>query len=87
MVTMYISTFTSPERGRVWTVQAGGPLCAETDEDNAVWLYNQDIEPQLFLMNKALGVSGQLTYMPPGGLSASLRPAAWRIPRPAAGLA
>lgn len=36
---------------------------------NAVWLYNQDIEPQLFLMVLAMGTSGLAVYMPPGGLS------------------
>ncbi|MCR9295571.1 MAG: phage major capsid protein [bacterium] len=37
-----------------------------------VWLYNQDIEPQLHKLFYATGAnSGQLTYMPPGGLSES----------------
>lgn len=38
---------------------------------NAVWLINQDTEPQLNLMSFGLGTSGQMLYMPPGGLSAS----------------
>jgi HK97 family phage major capsid protein len=38
---------------------------------NAVWLINQDIEPQLFSLNAAIGGSGQLVYMPPGGISAA----------------
>lgn len=46
---------------------------------NAVWLYNQDIEPQLFgLVTKVTNVAGTENvgggfplYMPPGGLSAS----------------
>ncbi len=38
---------------------------------NAVWYINQDIEPQLHLMNVAVGTGGQLVYMPPGGLSGS----------------
>ncbi len=38
---------------------------------NAVWYINQDIEPQLHLMNVAVGTGGQMVYMPPGGLSAS----------------
>ncbi len=39
---------------------------------NAVWLINQDIEPQLFSMTLATGSSsGQAVYMPPNGLSDS----------------
>jgi len=36
---------------------------------NAVWLYNQDIEPQLFQLNLGVGTGGVALYMPPGGLS------------------
>ncbi len=36
---------------------------------NAVWIYNQDIEPQLFALNAAVGTGGQLVFMPPGGIS------------------
>lgn len=36
---------------------------------NAVWLINQDIEPQLFTMSITAGSTGNLTYMPPGGIS------------------
>jgi len=37
---------------------------------NAVWLVNQEVEPQLHQMNVGDGSSfGQLVYMPPGGLS------------------
>ena len=38
---------------------------------NAVWLINQDIEPQLFTMSLAVGVGGVPVYMPAGGASAS----------------
>lgn len=38
---------------------------------NYAWYYNQDIEPQLFLMSAAVGTGGTPIYMPPGGLSAS----------------
>lgn len=39
---------------------------------NAVWLINQDIEPQLHSMYKAVGTAGgELVYMPPNGLSGS----------------
>ena len=37
--------------------------------NNYVWLYNQNIEPQLFTMSLAVGAGGSATYMPPGGLS------------------
>lgn len=36
---------------------------------NAVWIINQDIEPQLFGMYKMVGVSGVPVYLPAGGLS------------------
>lgn len=35
----------------------------------AIWLINQEIEPQLYLMNQQIGAGGVLVYMPPGGLS------------------
>ncbi|MCC7371634.1 MAG: phage major capsid protein [Chloroflexi bacterium] len=38
---------------------------------NAVWFYNQDVEPQLFTMGLIVGTGGAPIYMPPGGLSAS----------------
>lgn len=38
---------------------------------NAVWLINQDIEPQLFTMSLAVGTGGVPVYMPAGGASAS----------------
>jgi HK97 family phage major capsid protein len=38
---------------------------------NAVWLINQDCEPQLNQLNQAVGTGGQLVYLPPGGLSAA----------------
>ncbi len=34
-----------------------------------VWMINQDVEPQLMQMNLGVGTGGELTYMPPGGLS------------------
>jgi HK97 family phage major capsid protein len=37
---------------------------------NAVWLINQNIEPQLFTMSLAVGTGGIPIYMPAGGLSA-----------------
>jgi len=36
---------------------------------NAVWLINQDVEPQLFTMSIAVGTGGVPIYMPAGGLS------------------
>ena len=38
---------------------------------NAVWLINQDAEPQLNQLNQAVGTGGQLVYLPPGGLSSA----------------
>lgn len=37
---------------------------------SAVWLINQDIEPQLYTMGQTVGTGGQPVYLPPGGLSA-----------------
>ena len=37
--------------------------------NNAVWLINQDIEPQLHTMSLAVGTGGVPVYMPAGGLS------------------
>jgi len=39
--------------------------------NNAVWLINQDIEPQLHTMSLAVGTGGVPVYMPAGGLSQS----------------
>ena len=36
---------------------------------NGIWYINQDIMPQLMQMNQAVGVGGQVVYLPPGGLS------------------
>jgi HK97 family phage major capsid protein len=38
---------------------------------NAVWLCNQDINPQLHLLTLGVGTGGVVTYLPPGGLSNS----------------
>src|SRR3990172_4915606 len=36
---------------------------------NAIWLYNQDIEPQLYQMSLAVGTGGLPVYLPPNGLA------------------
>jgi len=36
---------------------------------NYIWLYNQQIEPQLYTMSLAVGTGGVPVFMPPGGLS------------------
>ena len=36
-----------------------------------VWLINQDVLPQLYLMTLGIGAAGVTTFMPPGGLSGS----------------
>lgn len=38
---------------------------------NAVWLINQEIEPQLDLLSVPVGTGGMPVYMPPGGLADS----------------
>lgn len=45
--------------------------CWSRSRKNAVWLINQDCEPQLNQLNQAVGTGGQLVYLPPGGLSAA----------------
>jgi HK97 family phage major capsid protein len=40
-----------------------------SSRSNAVWLINQNIEPQLMTMSLAVGAGGSSTYLPPGGLS------------------
>jgi HK97 family phage major capsid protein len=42
---------------------------APRSRKNAIWLINQDIEPQLNQMNQAVGTGGQLVYLPPGGIA------------------
>jgi HK97 family phage major capsid protein len=37
--------------------------------NNAIWLINQDVEPQLFSMSMAVGTGGVPVYMPAGGIS------------------
>lgn len=36
---------------------------------NAIWVINQDCEPQLNQLNQAVGTGGQLVYLPPGGIA------------------
>lgn len=38
---------------------------------NAIWLINQDVEPQLYNMGLAVGTGGGPAYLPSGGLSVS----------------
>jgi HK97 family phage major capsid protein len=45
--------------------------CWARSRKNAVWMINQDIEPQLNALNQAVGTGGNLVYLPPGGLSAA----------------
>jgi len=62
------------------TGQAGGTIVAENvinmwsrmwgrSRKNAVWLINQDIEPQLFKMSLAVGTGGIPIYQPANGLA------------------
>jgi HK97 family phage major capsid protein len=43
--------------------------CYARSRLNAIWLINQDIEPQLFTLGIAIGTGGSSVYMPPSGLS------------------
>lgn len=45
--------------------------CYGPSRANAVWLINQDIEPQLFTMSLAVGMGGIPVYMPANGLAGS----------------
>ncbi len=45
--------------------------CHPVARRNAVWFYNQSIEPVLFLLSQNVGTGGMPVYMPPGGLSAA----------------
>ena len=64
------------------TGQAAATLVAENvikmwsrlwgrSQRNAVWLINQDVQPQLYQLSLPVGTGGQLVFTPPGGLSAS----------------
>jgi len=48
--------------------------------NNAVWLVNQDVEPQLHAMTLGTGSAAVLAYLPPGGLS--VKPYATLLGRP-----
>lgn len=45
--------------------------CWGRSRKNAVWLINQDVEPQLYSLNQQIGTAGAMVYLPPGGLSAA----------------
>lgn len=45
--------------------------CWGPSRRNAVWIYNQDIEPQLLSMDFPIGTGGVPVFLPPGGLSQS----------------
>lgn len=60
--------------------QAAATICIENidkmwsalhsrSRTNAVWLINQDVEPQLDQLALSVGTGGSPVYMPPGGLS------------------
>lgn len=55
--------------------------CWLRSRPNAVWIYNQDIEPQLMTMSIGVGTAGQPVYLPAGGASAT--PYATLMGRPA----
>lgn len=45
--------------------------CWAPSRMKAIWLYNQDIEPQLFSMTQDVGTGGVPVYLPPGGTLAN----------------
>jgi HK97 family phage major capsid protein len=45
--------------------------CHPVARRNAVWFYNQTIEPKLLSLTLDAGTAGTPVYMPPGGLSAA----------------
>ncbi len=45
--------------------------CYGPSRQNAVWFYNQDVEPQFPLLTSAATSSSQVVFLPPGGLSGS----------------
>jgi HK97 family phage major capsid protein len=45
--------------------------CWGRSRQNAIWLINQDIEPQLYTMSLAVGTGGVPVYMPANGVSGS----------------
>ncbi len=45
--------------------------CLARGRANAIWTYNQEIEPQLFTMALAVGTGGVPVYLPPGGIQNS----------------
>jgi HK97 family phage major capsid protein len=58
------ATITSQNVAKMWARRfALGPT------GGYVWLVNQDVLPQLYLMTLGIGTAGVTTFMPPGGLS------------------
>jgi HK97 family phage major capsid protein len=59
---------------KMWSRMAG------SSRGTAIWLYNQDAEPQLYTMKVNIGTGGQAVFMPAGG--ASVAPYATLFNRP-----
>jgi HK97 family phage major capsid protein len=58
------ATITTANIAKMWARRfALGPT------GNYVWLINQDVLPQLYLMTLGIGTAGVTTFMPPGGVS------------------
>lgn len=43
--------------------------CHARSRSNAIWLINQDVEPQLYTLGLTVGTGGLPAFLPPGGLS------------------
>ena len=59
------ATVTKENIDKMWSRMWG------RSRQNAVWLVNQDVEPQLYGLYQTVGTGGLPVYLPPGGLSAS----------------
>jgi HK97 family phage major capsid protein len=57
------ATVTQPNISKMWS------RCWAPGRANAVWLINQDVEPQLDALSLTVGLGGVPVYLPPGGLA------------------
>ena len=72
LVTVTIETGQTADTLNVQNVIKMWARCYARSRMNAIWLINQDIEPQLFTLGIPIGTAEQLVYMPPGGISGQM---------------